>query len=114
MSFTLIMYLLAIHSAEFFKKMDNLYFEIFGRTHKILNIVNYENQQRLLQIEVTNNEFTKEMLEISMQRMKLGQTNTLEVHQAQENYVQSCTRLINIKFNMKIAEIKLKQLLAEL
>ena len=78
------------------------------------NIVNYENQQRLLQIEVTNNEFTKEMLEISMQRMKLGQTNTLEVHQAQENYVQSCTRLINIKFNMKIAEIKLKQLLAEL
>ena len=48
MSFTLIMYLLAIHSAEFFKKMDNLYFEIFGRTHKILNIVNYENLNKLM------------------------------------------------------------------
>ncbi len=78
------------------------------------NIVSFENQQRLLKIEATNNEFTKEMLEISMQRMKLGQTTSLEVHQAQENYVQSFTRLINIKFNLKIAETKMKQLIAEL
>lgn len=76
-------------------------------------ISNFENHQRLLQIETTNNEFTKEMLEISLQRMKLGQTTSLEVHQAQENYVQSCTRLINFKYNLKIAETKLKQLMAE-
>ena len=77
-------------------------------------ITSFENQQRLLQIETSNNEFTREMLEISLQRMKLGQTTSLEVHQAQENYVQSCTRLINFKFNLKIAETKLKQLMAEL
>jgi len=68
----------------------------------------------LLNIETTNNEFTKEMLEISIQRMKLGQTTSLEVHQAQENYVQSSTRLINFKYTLKIAETKLKQLMAEL
>ena len=77
-------------------------------------IKSFENQQRLLKIETTNNEFTKENLEISLQRMKLGQTTSLEVHQAQENYVQSCTRLINFKFYIKLAETKLKQLLAVL
>jgi outer membrane protein TolC len=77
-------------------------------------IATFENQQRLLTIETTNNEFTKEMLEISIQRMKLGQTTSLEVHQAQENYVQSSTRLINFKYTLKIAETKLKQLMAVL
>ncbi|MCX6230468.1 MAG: TolC family protein [Bacteroidetes bacterium] len=77
-------------------------------------IVSYENQQRLLDIEKENNAFAKENLEISLQRLKLGQTNTIEVHLAQENYVQSMTRLINFKYNLKIAETKLKQLLAEL
>ncbi len=81
----------------------------------LLNAIkSFENQQRLLKIETTNNEFTKENLEISLKRMKLGQTTTLEVHLAQESYVQSCTRLINFKFNMKIAETKLKQLMAVL
>lgn len=77
-------------------------------------ITEYENQQSLLTIEKENNGLTKENLEISLQRMKLGQTTTLEVHQAQENYVQSCTRLINFRYNLKIAEIKLKQLLSTL
>jgi outer membrane protein TolC len=77
-------------------------------------ITSYENQERLLEIEKENNGFAKENLEISLQRMKQGQTTILEVHLAQENYVQSSTRLINFKYNLKIAETKLKQLLAEL
>ena len=74
----------------------------------------YENQQKLLKIEVENKELTKENLEISLQRLRLGQTTSLEVHMAQENYMLSCTRLINFEYNLKIAETKLKQLIATL
>ncbi|MFZ4401099.1 MAG: TolC family protein [Bacteroidales bacterium] len=101
---------LDVESASF--NLENVKLQI---QKDLLNAIKtYENQQSLLQIEITNNEYTKEMLEISLQRMKLGQTTSLEVHQAQENYVQSCTRLINFKFNVKISETKLKQLMAVL
>jgi outer membrane protein TolC len=74
----------------------------------------FENQQKLLQIETDNAALTKENLEISLQRLKLGQTNSLEVHLAQEEFVQSFTRLINFKYNLKMAEIRLKQLMGDL
>lgn len=74
----------------------------------------FENQQRLLQIEKENNELTKENIQISLDRLRLGETTSLEVHLAQEEHVQSCTRLINFKYNLKIAETKLKQLVSSL
>jgi len=77
-------------------------------------LTGFENQQRLLKIEKENNELTKENLQISLQRLRLGQTTSLEVHLAQENFVLSSTRLINFEFNLKIAETKLKQLIASL
>lgn len=77
-------------------------------------VIDFENQQQLMIIETDNKELTRENFEISLQRMKLGQTTSLEVHQAQENYLSSCTRLVNFQYNLKIAEIKIKQLMAEL
>ncbi len=77
-------------------------------------ITNFENQRKLMLIEKENNALTKENFEISLSRLKLGQTTSLEVHQAQENYVQSSTRLINFEYNLKINEIKLKQLISSL
>ena len=74
----------------------------------------FENQQQLLQIEKDNNLLAKENMEISLQRLKLGQTTSLEVHQAQENYVQSCTRLLNFEYNLKMGETKLRQLVSSL
>lgn len=74
----------------------------------------FENQQRLLQIEKENNELTKENIQISLDRLRLGETTSLEVHLAQEEFVQSCTRLINFQYNLKIAETKLKQLVSSL
>jgi outer membrane protein TolC len=68
----------------------------------------------LLEIEKENNQYATEYLQISFNRMKFGQTNSLEVHQAQENYVQSCTRLINFRYNLKIAETKLKQFISKM
>ena len=77
-------------------------------------LTGYENQQQLLKIEKENNQLTKENLEISLQRLRLGQTTSLEVHLAQENFVLSFTRLIDFEYNLKIAETKLKQLIASL
>ena len=77
-------------------------------------LVEFENQQELLKIETENNELAKENIQISIDRLKHGQTTSLEVRQAQEDYVQSCTRLINFRYNLKMAETKLKQMVSEL
>ncbi len=73
-----------------------------------------ENQKKLLEIETENNELAKENLEISLQRLRLGQTTSLEVRLVQSDYVQAATRLIDFQYNLKIAETKLKQLVSEL
>lgn len=77
-------------------------------------LTGFENQQQLLKIERDNTALVKENLDISMQRLRLGQTTSLEVRQAQESYEDSHTRLINFEYNTKVAETKLKQLLAAL
>lgn len=88
------------------------------RMHKTTELKNalidFENQQRLLIIEEENNELARENLDISLQRLRLGQTTSLEVHQAQEYFVQSFTRLTNFKYNLKLAEITIRQLVADL
>ncbi|MDD4970596.1 MAG: TolC family protein [Paludibacter sp.] len=77
-------------------------------------LTDFENQQKLLQIETENNELALENIKISLERLRLGQTTSLEVHLAQEDFVQSNTRLINFRYNLKLAETKLKQLVSDL
>ena len=77
-------------------------------------LTDFENQQNLLLIEQENSELVKENLEISMQRLRFGQTTALEVRQAQQSYEDSLTRLINFKYNLKVSETKLRQLIAAL
>lgn len=74
----------------------------------------YENQRQLLEIEKSNTALAKENLDISMERLRLGQTTSLELHQAQESFVDSYTRLINFEYYLKVAETRLKQLLSGL
>jgi len=77
-------------------------------------LTDFENQQNLLSIEQENSELVKENLEISMQRLRFGQTTALEVRQAQQSFEDSLTRLINFKYNLKVSETKLRQLIAAL
>jgi outer membrane protein len=82
---------------------------------ELLNaLTGFNNQRKLMVIEKENNELNKEYIEICLQRLRLGQSTSLELHQAQDSYVQSCTRLINFEYNLKLAEIKLKQLVSSL
>jgi outer membrane protein len=74
----------------------------------------YEDQQRLLEIEMSNTELARENLDISLERLRLGQTTSLELHQAQENFVDSYTRLINFEYYLKVAETRLKKLMSGL
>ncbi|HVN57012.1 MAG TPA: TolC family protein [Bacteroidales bacterium] len=74
----------------------------------------FDYQLQLLEIEKSNSELAKENLSITMERLRLGQTTSLELHQAQESYVNSLTRLTNFKYFLKVAETKLKQIMSEL
>ncbi|MDD4591276.1 MAG: TolC family protein [Parabacteroides sp.] len=74
----------------------------------------FESQHQLIQIEKQNNELARENMNICLQRLKLGQTTSLEVHQAQESYAQSSTRLTNFKYNLKMAETRLRQMISGL
>lgn len=73
----------------------------------------YAIQADLLKVEIENEALAKENLSISFERLRYGQTNTLELRQAQESYVESETRKINFNYNLKIAEAQIKLLVAE-
>jgi outer membrane protein len=77
-------------------------------------LTQFEYQQQLLNIERENEVLARENIEIAIQRLRLGQSNSLEVRQAQESYVNSYTRRISFEYNLKIAETRLKQLVAGL
>ena len=77
-------------------------------------LTQFENQQQLLNIERENEVLARENIEIAIQRLRYGQSNSLEVRQAQESYVNSYTRRITFEYNLKIAETRLKQLVTEL
>jgi outer membrane protein len=77
-------------------------------------LTQFENQLQLLKIEKENTLLAKENLEITIQRLRFGQTTSLEVSLAEKSYVESLTRLINFEYNLKVAETRLKQLLAML
>jgi len=79
----------------------------------VIALNNFEAQKNLLDIEKSNNTLAKENLDISLQRLRLGETTTLETKLAQESYQDSFTRLLNFEYNLKIAETTLKQLLSE-
>jgi outer membrane protein TolC len=77
-------------------------------------ITQFENHLQLLRIEKDNAILAKENLEITIQRLRFGQTTSLEVSLAEGSFVDSLTRLINFEYNLKVAETKLKQLLSRL
>lgn len=74
----------------------------------------YSTQLKLLSIEEETNKYAKENINLALERLKLAQTNSLEVREAQLAYENSLTRLINIKYNLKLTETKLRFLFGSL
>ena len=101
---------LDMQSAEY--NLDKTKLQMLVELENILE--EFDAQSRLLEIEEENNRLTKQNLDISMLRLRLGQTTSLEVHQAQQNFVQSSARLVNFRYGLKIAESQLRLLVSEL
>lgn len=99
-----------VQSAQY--DLQNVRLQVYTDLQNALT--GYENQQKLVQIEKENKELARENFTISLERLRLGQTTSLEVHQAQENYVQSSTRLINFEYSLKLSETRLRQLVSAL
>ena len=77
-------------------------------------LIDFEDQQQLLKLERENYALAKENLNISLERLRLGQTTALEVRQASESFGNCLARLVDFQFNLKVAETRLKQLVAGL
>ena len=92
--------------------LENMRFQMNQQLQNALT--QFENQLSLLRIEKDNAVLAKENLEISIQRLRYGQTTSLEVSLAEGSFVDSLTRLLNFEYNLKIAETKLKQLFSKL
>ncbi len=101
---------LQLSSTEY--DLNSIKLSVAGQLQNALD--EFEIQRSLLQLEKGNDSLAKENLDISMERLRLGQSTSLELRQAQESYEDSRTRIINIEYNLKAAETKLKQLMAEL
>ena len=77
-------------------------------------LTDFDNQQQLYELEKESAVLSKENLDISMARLRLGQTNSLEVRQAELSYQSSLSKLSAIQYSLKTAETRLRQLIADL
>ncbi len=69
--------------------------------------INYRSNIELLALEQENYSVAKENSEIALERYRLGNSNALELREAQINAVEAAGRLIDASYNTKIAEINL-------
>ncbi len=69
--------------------------------------INYRSNLELLELEQDNYSVAKENSEIALERYRLGNSNALELREAQVNAVEAAGRLIDASYNTKIAEINL-------
>ncbi len=72
--------------------------------------VSYRNSLRLLEVARSNYEVAEENADIALERYKLGNTSSLEFREAQQNALLAQSRLINVLFTIKEAEIELQRL----
>lgn len=70
----------------------------------------YQNSLKQTPIEIQNFDMSQSLLELVMQKYKLGQATMVDVKQAQQSFETAGFRLISLRFNAKIAEIELKRL----
>lgn len=72
--------------------------------------VNYSNGLSLASLEELNLEVARENYDIALERYKVGNSNAIELREAQVALVQAEIRKISAEFNVKLAEIELKRL----
>lgn len=74
----------------------------------------YQNTIELVDLEERNLENAEQTVDIALERFRLGSISSLELREAQRTFLQAENRLINAKFEAKVAETELMQLSGEL
>ncbi len=70
----------------------------------------YEYQKQALQLEEENIELARENVTIALERFRQGVSTYLELREAQESLERAYDRLIDARYNTKVAEIELMRL----
>lgn len=74
----------------------------------------YENNIELVDLEEENLANAEETLDIALERFRLGTISSLELREAQRTFLSAENRLINARFDAKLAETGLLQLTGQL
>lgn len=74
----------------------------------------YKNNRDILDIEKRNLEVAKLNYQRSLEGYKLGQLTNTQLREAQLNYIRSKTRLKNLKYTTRLAEIELLRIAGSL
>ena len=74
----------------------------------------YELERNTLVLEEENIELARENVNIALERFKQGVSTFIELREAQKSLENAYNRLINARFNTKIAEIELLRLKGDL
>ncbi|HRG58722.1 MAG TPA: TolC family protein [Bacteroidia bacterium] len=72
------------------------------------------NNIEILKLEEENITLAQEALKISLERIKIGLGNYLEIKESQNSYEAAVTRLVNARYNLKISETSIKKLMGTL
>ncbi|MFU8812417.1 MAG: TolC family protein [Balneolaceae bacterium] len=70
----------------------------------------YQNSLQLVDLEQDNLDNAEKTLDVAIERFRLGDISSLEFREAQRTFQTAENRLINAKFEAKLAEIELLQL----
>lgn len=72
-----------------------------------INYQNYLTNKKILQLETDNLTSSQELLNISMERYKIGKANLLETKETQKNFEDAQVRYINAQYDSKKSETEL-------
>lgn len=72
-----------------------------------INYQSYQTNKKILALETQNLADSKEVVDISLERYKIGKANLLETIETQQNLEDAQARYVNALFNMKKAEAEL-------
>lgn len=80
----------------------------------LANFRSYQNSLELVDLEEENFLNAEETLDIALERFRIGSISSLEFREAQRTFLAAETRLINARFEAKVAETELLSLSGEL
>ena len=92
--------------------MENVKSEVESELQTSFN--NYQSALEALSLEEQNSKLAQENADIMLQRFRLANATSIDIKTAQKSYTDALTRLIQARFDAKVAETALLKLKGEL